>query len=353
LRDAQSTATGLEWDIRLAGQEATRCTEDASRLSDQLEQVRNQWYAVDGQEFIYSAETVCPTCGQSLPEERVEAAREKALAEFNLSKSKRLESITADGMAFRVRKERAEAQAQSAREKAEALQKRLDDVRHDISGLEAALEEAKAQQVDVTQTPEYAELARQKDSLAQATADLKAGSQATVAALRSELANLEQICQSLERTQLQLSQRAQGEQRIAELQSQEKVLAAEYERLEREMYLTEEFIRCKVRMLEERINARFRYATFKLFEQQVNGALSECCETLYNGVPYNSNLNRGARINVGLDIINALSQHYGFSAPIFVDNREAVTKLLATDAQVISLVVSEPDKTLRIVKEAS
>jgi energy-coupling factor transporter ATP-binding protein EcfA2 len=353
LRDAQSTASGLEWDVRQSNQEATRYAEDASRLAGQIEDVRNQWYAVDGQEFTYSAETVCPTCGQSLPEDTVEAARDKALSEFNLSKSKRLESITADGLALRIRKERAEAQAQTAREKGEASQKRLDDVRRDIAGLETALDEALAQQVDVTKTPDYADLVSQKDALTKEIADLKAGSQSTVAALRNEVATLEQAIQSLEYSRLKLDQRNIGEQRIAELQTQEKVLAGEYERLEREMYLTEEFIRCKVRMLEERINSRFRYATFKLFEQQVNGALSECCETLYNGVPYNSNLNRGARINVGLDIINALSQHYGFSAPIFVDNREAVTKLLATDAQVISLVVSEPDKTLRIVKEAS
>jgi hypothetical protein len=59
----------------------------------------------------------------------------------------------------------------------------------------------------------------------------------------------------------------------------------------------------------------------------------------YNGVPYEGGLNNAARINVGLDIINTLGQHYGFSAPIFVDNAEAVTQLIDTDSQVIRLVV--------------
>ena len=68
---------------------------------------------------------------------------------------------------------------------------------------------------------------------------------------------------------------------------------------------------------------------------------------LYQGVPYSS-LNNGARINIGLDIINVLSEHFGFEAPIFIDNREAVTRLIPTRAQVISLIVSELDKNLRV-----
>lgn len=72
------------------------------------------------------------------------------------------------------------------------------------------------------------------------------------------------------------------------------------------------------------------------------------CETLYEGVPYGSGLNNAAKINVGLDIINTLSEHYGILAPIFVDNAEAVTKFINVDAQLISLVVSEKDKQLRV-----
>ncbi|MNP21080.1 hypothetical protein D3C76_1136850 [compost metagenome] len=65
-------------------------------------------------------------------------------------------------------------------------------------------------------------------------------------------------------------------------------------------------------------------------------------------MPFDGGLNSAARTNVGIDIINALSDHYGFSAPIFIDNAESVTQLVDTDAQVIRLVVSETDKQLRI-----
>jgi hypothetical protein len=138
------------------------------------------------------------------------------------------------------------------------------------------------------------------------------------------------------------------EKRIEELKAQEKKLAAEYERLEGELYLTEEFIRQKVSLLEEKINSKFEMARFKLFNVLVNGAVEECCETTYQGVPFSS-LNNGARINVGLDIIRTLARHYNFYPPIFIDNREAVTSLIDMgDQQVISLIVSEKDKELRV-----
>ena len=68
----------------------------------------------------------------------------------------------------------------------------------------------------------------------------------------------------------------------------------------------------------------------------------------YLGVPYIC-LNNGAKINVGIDIINTLSRHYGVTVPLFVDNAESVTRLQACSAQVIRLVVSENDKELRMV----
>lgn len=141
----------------------------------------------------------------------------------------------------------------------------------------------------------------------------------------------------------------QALKRIEELKDEERKMADDYNEVEQESFLIEEFIRTKMNLMEERINSKFKYARFKLFEEQVNGGLTETCETLYEGVPYSKGLNNAARINVGLDIINTLNEHYGISAPIFVDNSEAVTNLIDVNAQVISLIVSRQDKELRVI----
>jgi hypothetical protein len=114
-----------------------------------------------------------------------------------------------------------------------------------------------------------------------------------------------------------------------------------------ELYLLDRFTVAKVAMLEDRINSQFKITTFKLFDTQINGGLSECCEIMHNGVPYAS-MNNAARINCGLDVIDVLSKHYGFNAPIWIDNAESVVDLLPTQSQQIRLVVSQQDQTFRI-----
>ena len=108
-----------------------------------------------------------------------------------------------------------------------------------------------------------------------------------------------------------------------------------------------EYSRYKTGFVEESINGMFRLAKFRLFREQANGGLEERCDVVYDGVPF-MGLNNGMKVNVGIDIINALSRHYGVTVPLFVDNAEAVTRLEKCDAQVIRLVVSEKDKELRI-----
>ncbi|MNC37535.1 hypothetical protein D3C75_861030 [compost metagenome] len=165
---------------------------------------------------------------------------------------------------------------------------------------------------------------------------------------RSEIRQQRAEIEEMERDLAKFDGVRRSQLRVTELENQERELAAEYERLQHELFLCEEFTKTKVSMLDAKINSKFKLARFRLFEDQINGGIKEVCDTLYKGVPYDGGLNNAARINVGLDIINTLGEHYGFSAPIFVDNAEAVTKLISTDAQVIRLVVSEADKKLRI-----
>ena len=76
--------------------------------------------------------------------------------------------------------------------------------------------------------------------------------------------------------------------RVAELSADEKRLAKEYAELEKTAYLIEQFIKDKINLLSENINKFFKNARFKLFDVQINGGISECCETTYNGVEYST-----------------------------------------------------------------
>ena len=64
---------------------------------------------------------------------------------------------------------------------------------------------------------------------------------------------------------------------------------------------------------------------------------------MVDGTPY-SDLNDAAKINAGLDIINAICKFEDVYVPIFCDNAESVNELLPTQSQMIRLVVTEDEK---------
>ncbi|MEG6615352.1 AAA family ATPase [Peptococcaceae bacterium 1198_IL3148] len=331
---------------RLARQKEN-CLADIARLEDENARSRDYWFVVNERKFEFEQSDTCPTCGQSLPQEKLDAAREKALAKFNLDKATELEAISADG-------KKNNARIVELQKEVTELDKKIDTVTTDIanteklvSDLQKEIDALLASIKNIEETPAYAEKIQQKETLEQAITTLQEDNTEAISKVKQEIKVIDDAIAAIEESIAKVKQHEQGNKRIEELKEQERALASEFERLEQELYLTEQFIRSKVSLLEEKINNCFKLARFKLFETQINGGVVECCETMYQGVPYSS-LNNAARINVGLDIINTLSAHYNFTAPIFIDNAEAVTKLIETKGQVINLIVSEADKKLRV-----
>src|SRR5690606_30190993 len=225
----------------------------------------------------------------------------------------------------------------------EIAEKKLADLEQKEAALKAEIEAIMQGEQPVESTPEYVRLQKQHEELQEQIRQAQADVSTTVAAIQKEADEISGAIQALEQAKARFEARESGLKRIEELKAEERRLAAEYEELEHQLYLTDEFIRTKVRLLEDKINSKFKMARFKLFNVLVNGGIEECCETTFNGVPY-GNLNNGARLNIGLDIINTLAEHYGFSPPVWLDNAESVVNILPTKGQQIRLIVSAADK---------
>jgi chromosome segregation ATPase len=311
-----------------------------------IEKLRKKWAEVNNTVFFFNQDDTCPTCGQALPEERLTAAREKALADFNREKAEELTNISAKGKTIK-------AEMETVVESNSKLEKEIRELELAVNEKAEAVQAIrdKIAEIDRQQQPVNPEITKKLEEISALKTDilfLQSGTQEVAKKVQQEIKELELAIKEKQASQVDIDTYNRGQIRIRELMDQEKELAKEFEQLEQELYLCEQFIKTKVKMLDEKINSRFEYAKFKLFETQVNGGISEVCETTYQGVPYSSGLNNAARINVGLDIINTLAEHYDFDAPIFVDNAEAVTKLIETRGQIIKLVVSEFDKKLRV-----
>ncbi|NLG89781.1 MAG: AAA family ATPase [Clostridiaceae bacterium] len=321
-------------------------------LDEKIETLRKDWHEENAKVFeqeqaAFLKLDTCPTCGQPLPQEQLQETRDKAMAQFNKAKAEKLEAISAEGKKLKDMKAAMEENLAYVRCELEKATAELAGLEKKEAALKEEINDIMQGEQPVESTPEYVRLQKQHEELQEQIRQAQADVSTTVAAIQKEADEISGAITALEQAKARFEARESGLKRIEDLKAEERKLATEYEELERQIYLTEEFIRAKVRLLEDRINSKFQMARFKLFDIQVNGALAECCETTYNGVPY-SNLNNGARIQIGLDIIRTLQAHYGISCPVWVDNRESIVRLPEMDCQIISLIVSEKDKKLRI-----
>lgn len=311
----------------------------AEDLSVKLNELRNEWDRVDEEKLEFEDNDTCPTCKQPLPAEQVEQAREQALKEFNERKAKRLEEITAEGQATKAAVENVEQTIQKIERSIEKLDKDIETIKARLQRELEKLNEMEMNKKDIEENEEYRKKLEEKERIEREIEQIQTSLEESIKTIENEIATLEQARKDVQDDLNKINIAKEFDERIKELEKTERELAEYYEELEKEIYLTEEFTRVKVTLIEGRIAEKFKYARFKLFEEQINGGINEICETMYEGVPYSRGLNNAARINVGLDIINTLSEHYGVYVPIFIDNRESVTDLIDVKSQVISLVV--------------
>lgn len=291
----------------------------------------------------------CPTCGQSLPADRVQAARDKALSAFNTSRAERLTDNERRGKQLAADRDTLKAEIAELTKERENLGAGVPGHAEHLRKLTAERDTVRALAEDYTVLgPPREDLLAQKIEVEAALQTARAGTSQVSDKARAELKSLEAALAAAKAAVDKFVRREAGEARIEELKKSEKLLASEFERLEGELYLCDMFVRIKVTLLTDRINSKFEITQFKLFSEQINGGLSECCEATVKGIPYGSGLNNAARINSGMDIVRALQRHYGIQPVVFVDNRESIVDLLPMDCQVISLIVSANDPILRV-----
>lgn len=314
-----------------------------ARLDAQLTLLREGYAAVYARKVEAHTDDTCPACHQALPADQVEAAHRAAVADLNGRKARELATITDEGKALGGKRTSVAAEIELLRDRIVRQETGLERLRADA---ETAAVTPKPVE-DVTRTRAYAALAAERDDLTRRIEQVTAGDPAAITALEEAVSTAQQAVVLLEQDVQAHEARAKGEARVEELREQERILAKEFEELERQLHLCELFVRTKVSLLEDKVSSKFRLVRFKLFENQVNGGIAEVCTATVNGVPYES-VNHAGQIAAGLDIIRTLQDHHDLSAPVWIDQAESITDIPETGAQQIALVVSPADRQLRV-----
>lgn len=306
----------------------------------------------------------CLTCGQALPadvrENRIKDygdRKKKSEDAYSISKAKYEERYQSDKEKFEWNRENnlkvITEKGQKAADDARAYQKMIDERKNVIDKLlsdkevaEKELAEAKKvldaipTTADMSGNEEYQSVQKQIASLESEIEELSKESsgntelKAKREVLKDEISEIEMKIKSADNSKI--------EARIAELEAEKSAVGQKIAEQEQMIALTEDFIRTKMNRISSVINEKFRIVSFKLFDNQINGGLKECCECTVNGIPFSS-LNNGHRIIAGLDIIRSLSELNGVSCPVFIDNSEAVNEnnFPEMQSQMIHLTVTD------------
>lgn len=324
-------------------------------------------YLFDESKWVFDENsTVCSLCGQKLPEDKIEQLKSDFESRKRKAKSDAEEKLKSEKIRFDTEKRTAlNRLVDIGTERKNLITKLRDEnakVKEEIKSLkeqeqeDIAKKEKLCQQLssipeiaDYSQNEEYVELKARHDEVLEEIEKMNAnGENASVESLKSEKEELQARLYDVNKIIAKASMNVEIDERIGQLQEEQKEIGQKVADQEQILYLLEEFIRFKLDKVSETINSHFKTVNFKLFEMQLNGGMKDCCECTVNGVPY-STLNSGHRIVAGLDIIRSLSELYGVSVPIFVDNAESLNDFNVPDmdAQLILLSVSA-DKQLKV-----
>ena len=324
--------------------ERDRYTDRAYDLSGEIERESKRIETLQAEFDVFNSQTfdesICPTCKQPLPADK----QAELEATFNSNKAEKLEEYQQLIESANTLKANYEEQQEVMAVKADGLVSQIEQINGEY---EIKFKEYESYyEPNIEDDPKYRGLKAELFLLElddNDDADTK-----EVARLESEIKELRSKQAALETELNKYTLNADIQKRVIELENQQQKLADEKNLLDETSFLIDEFVKAKVDLLEESINSHFEYARFKMFNVLVNGNIEECCETTYKGVPYRS-MNNAARMNVGLDIINALTSYYKVNAPVFIDNAEAVTDFVKCNSQTIKLVVDADFKELTMI----
>lgn len=303
----------------------------------EVKRLQEEWKAEKAKTFpemvpmepIPDSASVCPTCGQNLPEDVIQ----KNIENYEKKKQAYEDKYANDIIKFKERKKNKISEIETAGTEVamdrDKYKSREEELRKSMVELDSKLVEAQkaydSVQEELNRYPKTADISEKAEYLATVekisvlekeiesmSSDTSGRTEleAKKAVLKDEIAEIAGKILAADNTK--------AKERIAELEKEQKEVGQKIADQEQMIDLVEDFIRTKMNMISEKINGMFSIVSFKLFDNQINGGLKETCTCTVKGVGH-SDVNDGHEIVAGLDIINTFSEKFGVRCPIFID----------------------------------
>lgn len=359
-----------ESDIRITGMELDNHIREAQQAKADLDRARQDYPRIKEMEWDDSglkaieaetfndSDTICPTCGQELPEEQVAKLKasfeekKKFRIETELTKKQNWESVKQNQLKGTCDLgNSASAKLNKTNEEIKKLQAEISTAQDEVAELTKQIEE---EQSKFTELPESVDMTNDEEYLAVT---------ARIAELEEKLKSFEDVPGKKKELRMQISnvmkhisnvdadikiaQAAvtEKEKRVAELNVELKSLGQVQAYIEQQIDTVLNFSIQKNKALAEKINPYFKHFQFSFLDYTIEGNPVETCKMICNGIDYNSGLNHSDKILCEVDLLNGLQEMNGLNLPLWVDDSESIDKsrIPVLDRQMIVLRVTDGD----------
>lgn len=318
-------------------------------------------------ETFKDADTICPTCGQSLPPEQIEQLKSrfeqkkqerinqqlKAKEEWEQDKKRKLDEVIQVG-------NKASADMKEAHKQEETLTSEISKLIDELEQIKTSLDaenknlEAIPKEPDFSENVEYQRILTSTKEKQQELNSLDDGEEAKKQ-LSEQLSGKKQELTAVNQKIGEANNNARIDEQIEKLQESQKQYAQS--KADAQMILDElkSLSMAKNATLKDAVNQYFDGVKVKLFDTQKNGEVVDACIWYVQDKDGNwkkliGNANTALMMKGKIAIMDGLQKFYGVSYPIFVDcAAELDNSSLAgikADAQLIFLKVAEGDMTV-------
>lgn len=359
-----------ESSIRIIGMELDNHIREAQQAKADLDRARQDYPRIKEMEWDDSelkaieaetfndSDTICPTCGQELPEEQIAELKvsfeekKKFRIETELTQKKNWESAKQNQLkGICDLGNSASAKLKKANEEINKLQSEISAAQDEVTELTKQIEEEQSkftelpESVDMTNDEEYlavtARIAELEEKL-KSFDDVPGKKQE----LRIQISNVMKQISNVD-ADIKIAQAAvtEKEKRVAELNEELKSLGQVQADIEKNIDTVLNFSIQKNKALAEKINPYFKHFQFSFLDYTIEGNPVETCKMICNGIDYNSGLNHSDKILCEVDLLNGLQEMNGLNLPIWIDDSESIDKsrIPVLDRQMILLRVTDGD----------
>lgn len=359
-----------ESSIRIIGMELDNHIREAKQAKADLDRARQDYPRIKEKEWNDSrlkaieaetfndSDTICPTCGQDLPEEQVAELK----ASFEEKKKARIEAQLKIKESFESEKQEklkyvcdlgntSAAKLKKTNEEINKLQSEISVAQDEVDELTKQIEEEQSkfvelpESVDMTNDEEYlavtARIADLEEKL-KSFEDVPGNKQELRVQISTVMKQISNVDADIKIAQAAVTEK---EKRVAELNEELKSLGQVQADIEKNIDTVLNFSIQKNKALAEKINPHFKHFQFSFLDYTIEGNPVETCKMICNGVNYFDGLNYSDKILCDIDLLRGLQALNGLNLPIFVDNSESIntTRLPNTEQQMIVLRVTDGD----------